>query len=124
MATKRKKTRKPTTSKLQYVPVVTKRQLIEAQSSAQRWDFNRQIHPKLDLTALGDFKYPVTFFMLHDYRRMQPCEEHVRILVFIPEFAWWREIDTALLTDPHHLLFDVPAEFFAKLKGSYEPLAA
>lgn len=118
------KTKMPMTSKLQYVPVVTKRQLIEAQKNAQRWDYNRKIHPKLELSALGDFKFPVTFFMPHEHRRMQRCEEHVRILVFIPEFAWWREIDKELLTDDHHLLFDVPAEFFDKLKGKYEPVAA
>jgi hypothetical protein len=74
-----------------------------------------KIHPNLDLTALGDFKFPVTFAMPHEHWRMQRCEGHVRILVFIPEFAWWREIDKALLTDDHHLLFDVPAEFFDKL---------
>lgn len=113
-----------TLKKVQFVPVVTKRQLIEAQRSAVEWDYNRKINPKLDLTALGDFKFPVTFAMPHEHRRMQRCEEHVRILVFIPEFAWWREIDKELLTDDHHLLFDVPAEFFDKLKGKHVPLAA
>lgn len=126
MANRQKKTKKKksTTSKGQFVPAVTKRQLIEAQKSAGRWDYNRQIHPNLDLTALGDFKFPVTFAMLHEHRRMQRCEPHVRILVFIPEVAWWREIDKTLLTDEHHLLFDVPTEFFDRLKGKHVPMAA
>lgn len=124
MATKVKKTKKPKTSNTQFVPFITKRQLIEAQRSAGRWDYNRKIHPKLDLTALGEFMFPVTFAMPHEHRRMERCEEHVRILVFIPEIAWWQETDKTLLTDDHHLLFDVPAEFFAKLKGEQMSRAA
>lgn len=117
------KTTRNSTSNKQFVRHVTKRQLIEAQKCAGRWDFNRQIHPKLELSALGDFKFPVTFSMPHYHRRMRRCEEHCRILVFIPEFAWERETDLTLLTDPHHLLFDVPVKFFDRLKGDWLPKA-
>ena len=44
--------------------------------------------------------------------------------MFIPEFAWLRGMDLSLLTDPHHLLFDVPGEFFDKLKGKQMSRAA
>jgi len=71
MATKT--TRTPTSNK-QTIRYLTKRQLVEAQKSAGRWDFNRQIHPDLDLSALGDLKFPATFAVPHDHRRMQRCE--------------------------------------------------
>jgi hypothetical protein len=121
MATKITRT---STSNTQFVRLVTKRQLVEAQKNAGRWNFNRQIDPKLDLSALGDFKFPVTFSMPHYHRRMRRCEEHRRILVFIPEFAWVRETDLSLLTDPHHLLFDVPMKYFDKLGQKKLPRTA
>jgi len=110
--------------RIQYFRLLSKQQLIEAQQKAELWDYNRQIHPQLNLSELGDFSFPVTMVMPHHHRCMTPCEEHYRILVFIPNEAWKPQAKLDLTSDQTHLLFDVSAEFFRQLKGELMPVSA
>lgn len=114
MTKTRKQAKTPAT---RYVRFVTKRQLVQAQRQATKWDFNRQIHPDLDLGNLGNYWFPIMLSFPHNHRRMEKCEPHVRIEVYVPDHAWNGPFDSELMFCPEYLLFDVPEFFFAKIKG-------
>lgn len=64
------------------VPYFTRELLMDASRLGIDWDFNRQISEKISEVPTG-VKFPVTFFMEHNHRRMKRCEPHVRCLIQI-----------------------------------------
>ena len=73
---------------------------MEASRLGIEWDFNRQISEKISEVPSG-LKFPVTFFMEHNHRRMKRCEPHVRCLI--------------LLEPGRQVICDMTIEFFQAL---------
>ena len=82
------------------VPYFTRKLLMDASRLGVEWDFNRQISEKISEVPSG-LKFPVTFFMEHNHRRMKRCEPHVRCVI--------------LLEPGRDVICDVTIEFFQKL---------
>lgn len=64
------------------VPYFTRELLMDASRLGIEWDYNRQISEKISEVPSG-LKFPVTFFMEHNHRRMKRCEPHVRCVIQI-----------------------------------------
>ncbi len=64
------------------IPYFTRKLLIEASRMGIEWDYNRQISEKISEVPSG-LRFPVTFFMEHNHRRMKRCEPHVRCVIMI-----------------------------------------
>ena len=82
------------------VPYFTRKLLMDASRLGVEWDFNRQISEKISEVPSG-LKFPVTFFIEHNHRRMKRCEPHVRCVI--------------LLEPGRDVICDVTIEFFQKL---------
>lgn len=82
------------------VPYFTRQLLMDASRLGIEWDFNRQISERISEVKSG-LKFPVTFFMEHNHRRMQRCEPHVRCVI--------------LLGPGRDVICDVTIEFFQSL---------
>lgn len=64
------------------VPYFTRQLLMEASRLGIEWDYNRQISEEISEVPSG-LKFPVTFFMEHNHRRMKRCEPHVRCVIML-----------------------------------------
>lgn len=64
------------------VPYFTRELLMDACRLGIEWDFNRQISEEISEVPTGA-KFPVTFYMEHNHRRMRRCEPHVRCVIQI-----------------------------------------
>ena len=71
------------------------------------WKFNRSISAD-DIP--GDvWVFPVVFEMLHEHRAGKKCEPHHRLVVMTS------------LKIGRHIVFDVPAEFYARIPSQEVP---
>lgn len=86
----------------------TKAQLVEAVQRGPEWDYNRQLAPSL-IGILGDNKYPVTLQTYHEHRHGVRCETHMRCVVYVPE------VRSGKIMKRHHVVVDVPMEFYDML---------
>lgn len=64
------------------IPYFTRKLLMDASRLGIEWDFNRQISEEISEVPTGA-KFPVTFYMEHNHRRMKRCEPHVRCVIQI-----------------------------------------
>ena len=82
------------------IPYFTRKLLMDASRLGIEWDFNRQISEEISEVPSGQ-KFPVTFVMEHNHRRMKRCEPHVRCVI--------------LLEPGRHVICDVTMKFFQSL---------
>ena len=82
------------------VPYFTRKLLMDASRLGIEWDFNRQISEEISEVPSG-LRFPVTFFMEHNHRRMKRCEPHVRCVI--------------MLEPGQSVICDVTNEFFENL---------
>lgn len=81
-AAKKKEAKRRAEQRTVAVPYFTRKLLMDASRLGIEWDFNRQISENISEVPSG-LKFPVTFFMEHNHRRMQRCEPHVRCVIQI-----------------------------------------
>lgn len=82
------------------VPYFTRGLLMDASRLGIDWDYNRQISEEISEVPSG-LRFPVTFFMEHNHRRMKRCEPHVRCVI--------------MLEPGRHVICDMTIEFFQAL---------
>lgn len=82
------------------VPYFTRELLMDASRLGIKWDYNRQVSEQISEVRSG-LRFPVTFFMEHNHRRMKRCEPHVRCVI--------------LLAPGRDVICDVSMEFFQSL---------
>ena len=81
-AAKKKEAKRRAEQRTIAVPYFTRQLLMEASRLGIEWDFNRQISENISEVPSG-LKFPVTFYMEHNHRRMKRCEPHVRCVIQI-----------------------------------------
>lgn len=81
-AAKKKEVKRRAEQRTVAVPYFTRELLMDASRLGVEWDFNRQISEEISKVPSGH-KFPVTFFMEHNHRRMKRCEPHVRCMIQI-----------------------------------------
>lgn len=81
-AAKKKEAKRREEQRTVAVPYFTRKLLMDASRLGIEWDFNRQISEKISEVPSG-LKFPVTFFMEHNHRRMKRCEPHIRCVIQI-----------------------------------------
>lgn len=82
------------------VPYFTRAFLMDASRLGIEWDYNRQISEEISEVPSG-LRFPVTFFMEHNHRRMKQCEPHMRCVI--------------MLEPGRSVICDVSMEFFQAL---------
>lgn len=81
-AAKKKEAKRRAEQRTIAVPYFTRQLLMDASRLGIEWDFNRQISENISEVPSG-LKFPVTFYMEHNHRRMKRCEPHVRCVIQI-----------------------------------------
>jgi hypothetical protein len=99
-AAKKKEAKRREEQRTVAVPYFTRQLLMDASRLGVEWDFNRQISEEISEVPSGH-KFPVTFFMEHNHRRMKRCEPHVRCVI--------------MLEPGHSVICDMTCEFFHAL---------
>jgi hypothetical protein len=99
-AAKKKEAKRREEQRTVAVPYFTRQLLMDASRLGIEWDFNRQISEKISEVPSG-LRFPVTFVMEHNHRRMQRCEPHVRCVI--------------MLEPGRYVICDVTIEFFQSL---------
>jgi hypothetical protein len=79
---KKKEAKRRAEQRIVAVPYFTRELLMDASRLGIELDFNRQISENISEVPSGA-KFPVTFFMEHNHRRMKRCEPHVRCVIQI-----------------------------------------
>ena len=85
----------------------TRQLLCEAAEKGEGWDYNRQLDPQA-VATLPDLKFPVMHTLPHHHRAGEPCEEHMRCVVYV-----CRTPDDPAAGE--HVVVDVPLDFYERL---------